>query len=63
MNPWMNGIGYAMELQDHNPAVSCVGDHILKMLERPVWIGVAGGRNQAAMMPFDIVSRANNRRS
>src|ERR1044071_6009560 len=54
----MRDIRRAMKLKDDGLSISRPRDYFFQVFQRPIWIGVACGRNQQRMIAFGIVGSA-----
>src|SRR5436190_22643883 len=59
VDPWVGAVWDAVELQDDGLSLSGLGQDALEMLESPIRVGVAGGRNQQGMMFVRVKRRTH----
>src|SRR5881396_1125927 len=59
----MGNIRRAVKLEHDGLPIGGPRDDLLEVLERPIRVSVAGGRNEQWVMTFGIVSRAELKRS
>ena len=58
--PRVRHVRYAMKPQHRDTALAGLGNHLEKVLERPVWIRIAGSGDQQRMMAKRVIGRAHH---